>query len=71
MQFGALLSGAIITERVFAWPGMGTLLIESIEKRDFPVVQGCILVIAASYVIVNLFTDALYAVIDPRVRHGA
>ncbi|MBI5527860.1 MAG: ABC transporter permease [Deltaproteobacteria bacterium] len=68
LQFGALLSGAIITERVFAWPGIGTLLIESIEKRDFPVVQGCMLVIAASYVAVNLATDVIYAVIDPRVR---
>jgi peptide/nickel transport system permease protein len=68
LQFGALLSGAIITERVFAWPGIGTLLIESIEKRDFPVVQGCILVIAALYVAVNLLTDVGYAAIDPRIR---
>jgi peptide/nickel transport system permease protein len=68
IQFGALLSGAIITERIFAWPGMGTLLIEAIEKRDFPVVQGCIVVIAAAYVVVNLLTDTVYAVIDPRIR---
>jgi peptide/nickel transport system permease protein len=70
LQFGAVLSGAIITERVFAWPGMGTLLIEAIEKRDFPVVQGCILVVSICYVAVNLATDLVCAAVDPRMRHG-
>lgn len=68
LQFGALLSGAVITENVFAWPGVGTLLIQAITARDYPLVQGCVLVIALGYVAVNFLTDALYSVIDPRVR---
>ncbi len=68
LQFGALLAGSIITETIFAWPGIGRLLIESIQTRDFPLVQGCVLVIALTYVMVNLVTDILYAVADPRVR---
>ena len=68
LQFGALLSGAVITENVFAWPGVGTLLIQAITARDYPLVQGCVLVISLCYVAVNFLTDALYAVIDPRVR---
>jgi len=68
LQFGALLSGAVITENVFAWPGVGTLLIQAITARDYPLVQGCVLVISLCYVVVNFLTDALYAVIDPRVR---
>jgi peptide/nickel transport system permease protein len=68
IQFGALLAGTVITERVFAWPGMGSLVVEAIEKRDFPVVQGCMLVISLCYVAVNFFTDLLYSAIDPRVR---
>jgi peptide/nickel transport system permease protein len=68
LQFGALLSGAIITETVFAWPGLGRLLIEAIQTRDFPLLQGCVLAIALSYVIVNLLTDLLYTLADPRVR---
>ena len=68
LQFGALLSGAIITETIFAWPGLGRLLIESIQTRDFPLVQGCVLAIALSYVIVNLLTDLLYTAADPRIR---
>ena len=70
VQFGTALGGAVITENVFGWPGLGTLLIESIRARDYDVVQGCVLVISASYVIVNLCTDLLYAVVDPRVRLG-
>lgn len=70
VQFGAALGGAVITENVFGWPGLGTLLIESIRARDYDVVQGCVLVISASYVLVNLATDLLYAVVDPRVRLG-
>ncbi len=68
LQAGALLSGAIITETIFVWPGIGRLLIEAINSRDFPLVQGAVLVIAMSYVIINLITDLLYAAFDPRVR---
>lgn len=69
LQFGALLAGSIITETIFSWPGLGTLLIQSIQTRDYPLVQGCVLVISLSYVLVNLLTDLLYAVVDPRIRY--
>jgi len=69
LQFGALLAGSIITETIFSWPGLGTLMVKAIQTRDYPVVQGCVLVIALSYVLVNLLTDLLYGVIDPRIRH--
>jgi peptide/nickel transport system permease protein len=68
LQLGALLGGAVITETVFAWPGIGSLLIEAIQARDFPVVQGAVLLIAALYVLVNTATDLAYLVVDPRVR---
>lgn len=68
LQMGSLLAGTVITETVFAWDGIGRLLVESIEKRDYPVTQACVLVIALSYVLVNLGTDLLYARLDPRVR---
>jgi len=68
LQAGALLSGAIITETIFAWPGVGRLLIDAIRTRDFPLVQGTVIVIALSYVLINLVTDLLYAAADPRVR---
>jgi ABC-type dipeptide/oligopeptide/nickel transport system permease component len=67
-QFGAVLTGAVITETIFAWPGIGRLLIQSIGFRDYPMVQGCILLIAVTYVAVNLLTDVLYGVLDPRIR---
>ncbi len=67
-QFGAVLTGAVITETIFAWPGIGRLLIQSIGFRDYPMVQGCILLIAVTYVTVNLVTDVLYGVLDPRIR---
>jgi peptide/nickel transport system permease protein len=70
LQFGALLAGSIITETIFSWPGLGTLMVKAIQTRDYPVVQGCVLVIALSYVLVNLLTDLLYGVIDPRIRYG-
>lgn len=70
LQSGALLSGAIITETIFSWPGIGRLLIQAIETRDYPLVQGCVLVISFSYVLVNLLTDILYAYVDPRIRYG-
>jgi len=69
LQFGALLSGAIITETVFAWPGIGTLLIRSVECRDYPVVQGCVIFIAIGYVLINLLTDLAYGAADPRIRY--
>ena len=68
LQFGTLLAGAIVTESIFAWPGLGRLTVQAISARDYPLLQGCILVIAVSYVFVNLLTDVLYAVVDPRVR---
>jgi len=69
LQFGALLGGAVITETVFSWPGVGLLLIEAIRARDYPLVQGCVLVISATYVLVNLFTDLFYGIVDPRIRY--
>ena len=69
LQFGAVLTGAVITETIFAWPGIGRLLIQSIGFRDYPLVQGCILLIALTYVGVNLVTDMLYGVLDPRIRY--
>jgi peptide/nickel transport system permease protein len=68
LQFGALLAGSVITETIFAWPGLGRLTIEAIQTRDYPVVQGCVLVIALSYVVVNLLTDFAYAWANPRIR---
>lgn len=68
LQLGALLGGAVITETVFSWPGIGSLLVESIQKRDYPVVQGCVLVISLAYVLVNTVTDLVYAWVDPRIR---
>lgn len=67
LQLGALLAGAVITETVFSWPGIGQLTIESIQKRDYPVVQSCVLLISLTYVIVNLLTDLAYVFLDPRV----
>jgi ABC-type dipeptide/oligopeptide/nickel transport system permease component len=68
LQFGALLAGTIVTETIFSWPGIGRLAVQAITERDYPLLQGCILVIALSCVLVNLLTDLIYAVIDPRVR---
>lgn len=68
LQCGGLLTGAVITETVFAWPGIGRLLIQAIGFRDYPVVQGCVLFIALTYVSVNIAVDAAYAWLDPRVR---
>jgi peptide/nickel transport system permease protein len=70
LQMGSLLAGAVITETIFSWDGIGRLLVESIEKRDYPVTQACVLVVALSYVVVNLLTDLLYQLADPRVRNG-
>lgn len=70
LQFGSLLGGALVTEQVFAWPGIGTLLVNAILSRDYPVVQGCILVIAAVFVLVNLAVDLLYSLVDPRITYS-
>ena len=69
LQFGAVLTGAVITETIFSWPGIGRLLIQSIGFRDYPLVQGCILLIAVTYVAVNLLTDLAYGLLDPRIRY--
>ncbi len=68
LQLGSLLAGAVITETVFSWDGIGRLLVESIEKRDYPVTQACVLVVALSYVVINLLTDLIYTQVDPRVK---
>ena len=68
LQFGALLTGAIITETIFSWPGVGRLVIQAIRLRDYPLVQGVVLLIAVTYVMLNLITDLFYAIIDPRIR---
>ena len=70
LQIGALLAGAVITETVFSWPGLGQLTIESIQKRDYPVVQACILLISTTYVVINTVTDIAYGLLDPRIRLG-
>ena len=70
LQAGALLTGSIVTEIIFSWPGIGRLMIEAIGARDYPLAQGCVLVFALTYVVVNLLTDVAYSLIDPRVRLG-
>jgi ABC-type dipeptide/oligopeptide/nickel transport system permease component len=69
LQVGAVLTGAVITETIFAWPGIGRLLVQSIGFRDYPMVQGCILLIAVTYVGVNLVVDLAYALLDPRIEY--
>jgi peptide/nickel transport system permease protein len=71
LQAGALLTGSIVVEMIFSWPGLGRLMIAAINSRDYPLVEGCVLVFALTYVIVNMLTDLLYSVIDPRIRLGA
>lgn len=70
LQFGALLGGVIIIEIIFSWPGIGQLLIPAIMRRDYPLVQGCILFIAVVYIFVNLIVDIIYAYIDPRIKYS-
>ncbi len=70
LQFGALLGGAVITELVFSWPGLGRMLLDGILRRDYAVVQGTVIVVAFAYVMMNLAVDLLYHVVDPRLRHG-
>jgi len=68
MQLGTLLAGAVITETIFSWPGIGQLMIESIQKRDYPVVQGCVILISFTYVLINLIADFVCVSLDPRIR---
>jgi peptide/nickel transport system permease protein len=70
LQFGSLLGGTVLTETVFAWPGLGRLLVDSILSRDYPVIQGGILIFALLFVLTNLLVDILYAYLDPRVRYA-
>lgn len=70
IQMGALLGGTVIVEYIFNWPGLSTLLITSIQRRDYPVVQGIVLVIAALFILINLFVDLIYGWLDPRIRYG-
>ncbi len=70
LQFGALLGGAVLTESVFGWPGIGLLLVDSIFARDYPVVQGIVLVFATLFIVTNLVVDLLYGYVDPRIRYG-
>jgi ABC-type antimicrobial peptide transport system permease subunit len=70
IQFGYLLGGAVIIEQIFALPGLGRLVINGIESRDFPVVQGIVLAVATGFVLVNLIVDVLYSLLDPRIRLG-
>lgn len=69
LQVGALLGGAVITETVFGWPGIGQLAVSSLYNRDYPVVQAVVLVAAIVFIFVNLFVDLLYAIVDPRIRY--
>jgi len=68
LQFGRLLAGAVLTETVFAWPGMGRLIVDAIRANDFPLVQGSILIFALSYALANTFVDFMYAYLDPRLQ---
>jgi len=70
LQFGTLLGGAVLTESIFFWPGVGRLLVDSIGSRDYPVVQGVVLLLSLSFIAINLITDLLYAYVDPRIRYG-
>jgi peptide/nickel transport system permease protein len=69
LEFGTLMAGAVLTETVFGWPGIGRLLVESILRRDYPVVQGAVLLIAVSFIVINLLVDLVYGLIDPRIRY--
>lgn len=69
LQMGSLLAGTVITETIFSWDGIGRLLVESIEKRDYPVTQACVLAVALSYVVINFLTDVVYRIVDPRMKH--
>jgi ABC-type dipeptide/oligopeptide/nickel transport system permease component len=69
LQLGYSLAGAVLTETVFAWPGLGRLLVDSIFARDYPVVQGCFIFVAFTFALTNFLVDLLYSVLDPRIRY--
>jgi peptide/nickel transport system permease protein len=69
LELGALLSGSIIVEAVFAWPGVGTLLLQGISARDYPLVTGIVMIYTVGFMLINLLVDVLYAVVDPRIRY--
>ncbi|VTP78047.1 dipeptide transporter permease DppB [Proteus vulgaris] len=69
LQVGTMLAGAILTETIFSWPGLGRWLIDALQRRDYPVVQGGVLLIATMIIFVNLLVDVLYGIVDPRIRH--
>ncbi len=68
LQFGVLLTGAVVTEKIFDWPGLGSLILEALGNRDYPLVQGCVLIFSSIYLGVNLITDIIYKIVDPRVK---
>lgn len=68
LQFGVLLAGAVITESIFSWPGLGSEIVGALQRRDYPMVQGCIIFISFTYIVINLITDLLYSFVDPRIR---
>jgi peptide/nickel transport system permease protein len=70
LQFGGLLGGAVMTETVFAWPGVGTMILDAILKKDFPVVLAGVVVVAVGFIVVNLVLDVVYALLDPRIRRA-
>jgi peptide/nickel transport system permease protein len=70
LQCGSLLAGAVITETIFSWPGIGRLTVQAIQTRDYPLVQGCVLTISLSYVLINFIADVLYRLVDPRISYG-
>ncbi len=70
LQFGAVLSGAVVTETIFAWPGIGRLMVEAISTRDFPIVQATVMIVAVMFVLINLLVDLLYAWLDPRIKYS-
>jgi dipeptide transport system permease protein len=70
LQVGALMAGAVLTEYIFSWPGIGSWLIESIQRRDYPVLQGGILLVSGIVIVINILVDLLYGVLNPRIRHA-
>ena len=70
MQFGTLLGGTVVVEQIFAWPGIGRLVIQSILTRDYPMIQGCVLLMALTFVIINLLVDISYTFLNPEIRFG-
>ena len=71
LQFGALLGGALLTETVFSWPGIGKCTVDAVLKSDFPIVQGVVLLVAVVFVTVNLAADLVYAYLDPRIKYSS